>query len=135
MNEQVNQRITELADWRGPMLAEVRAAVRAADPEIVEEFKWMGTPSWSLDGMIAVADAYKKKVLVTFAYGAALPDPDKLFNAGYGGATRRAIEIFEGDTLNAPALTRLVQAAIAHNRAHLKKNAPARSRPKAAKAT
>ena len=133
MDQRVAARIAELTDWRGETLAAVRAAIRAADPEIVEEFKWMGTPSWSLDGMVAVADAYKKKVLVTFAYGASLPDPDRLFNAGYGGATRRAIEVFEGDKLNARALTRLVRAAIAYNRAHLKKSAAAKPRAKAAK--
>ena len=94
----------------------------------------MGTPTWSRDGMLAVADAYKGKVLITFAYGASLPDPDKLFNAGYGGNTRRAIELFEGDKLNEPALTRLIRAAIDYNHAHLKKNAPGRARAKVASA-
>jgi hypothetical protein len=103
----------------------------AADPEIVEEFKWMGSPLWSRDGMIAVANAFKSKVNVTFAYGAKLPDPDKLFNSGFGGNTRRAIDFFEGDTVNEPALQELVRAAIAYNQANLKKNAPKAGKPKA----
>ncbi len=91
----------------------------------------MGSPLWSRDGMIAVANAFKSKVNVTFAYGAKLPDPDKLFNSGFGGNTRRAIDFFEGDTVNEPALQELVRAAIAYNQANLKKNAPKAGKPKA----
>jgi hypothetical protein len=123
-SKQIDELIAEIPDWRGKTFAAVRKTILAADPEIVEEFKWMGSPLWSRDGMIAVANAFKAKVNVTFAYGAKLPDPDKLFNSGYGGNTRRAIDFFEGDKVNERALKALVRAAIDYNQTSLKKNAP-----------
>src|SRR5215469_13785378 len=123
-SERIDQLIAGLTDWRGKTLARVRKTILAADPEIIEEWKWMGSPVWSLDGMIAVANAHKGKVKVTFAYGASLPDPDKLFNAGLDGNARRAIDFFEGDKINERALKTLVRAAIAYNRSKSKKKAP-----------
>lgn len=130
-SKQIDELIADIPDWRGKTFAAIRKTILAVDPKIVEEFKWMGTPLWSLDGIIAVANAFKGKVNVTFAYGAKLPDPEKLFNAGFGGGTRRAIDFFEGDKVNAPALKALVRAAIAYNQTSLKKNA---TKPTAAKA-
>jgi hypothetical protein len=132
-SERVEQLIAGLKDWRGKTFATIRKTILAADPEIVEEWKWMGTPLWSHDGMIAIANAHKDKVKVTFAYGAFLADPDKLFNAGLEGNARRAIDLFEGDKIDARALQNLVRAAVAHNQTKLKKNAPARARAKAPK--
>jgi hypothetical protein len=126
-SERIDQLISGITDWRGPTFASLRKTIRAADPEIVEEFKWMGSPVWSHDGLIAVANAHKGKVKLTFAYGARLPDPDKLFNAGFDGNTRRAIDFLEGDKINAPALKKLIRAAVAYNQAHLKKNAKTRA--------
>ena len=119
---QIDRLIAEITDWRGQMFARVRKIIRDADPEIVEEFKWMGSPVWSCDGIIAVGNAFKGRVNVTFAYGASLPDPDKLFNAGFEGNARRVINFFENDTIDERALKALVRAAIAYNRANLKKN-------------
>ena len=119
---QIDRLIAEITDWRGQMFARVRKIIRDADPEIVEEFKWMGSPVWSCDGIIAVGNAFKGRVNVTFAYGASLPDPDKLFNAGFEGNARRVINFFENDTIDERALKTLVRAAIAYNRANLKKN-------------
>ena len=130
-SEQIDQLIAGIEDWRGETFAALRKAVVAADPDIVEEWKWMGSPVWSCDGMIAVANAHKGKVKLTFAHGARLEDPEKLFNAGLEGNARRAIDFLEGDTVDAEALGRLVQAAIAFNRTKLKKNA----RVKAGKAS
>jgi len=124
-SERIDRLIAGIKDWRGKTFAAVRNGILAADPEIVEEWKWMGSPVWSRDGMIAVANAHKGKVKLTFAYGAKLPDPDKLFNAGLEGNARRAIDFFEGDKVNERALKNLVRAAIDYNRAKLKKNAPA----------
>lgn len=121
--ERIDQYIAELLDWRGQTLASLRKAILAADPGIVEEWKWMGSPVWSRDGLIAVGNAHKNKVKLTFAYGASLPDPDKLFNGDDKGATRRSIDIFEGHGIDERALTELVHAAIAYNRTNLKKNA------------
>lgn len=132
-SERIDRYIEATGDWRGKTLASVREAILAADLEIVEEFKWMGSPVWSRDGMIAVGNAHKNKVKVTFAYGAKLPDPQKLFNGNDTGATRRSIDLFEGDRVNADALGELVRAAIAHNHTHLAKNAPASARAKARK--
>jgi hypothetical protein len=129
-SKQIDELIAEIPDWRGKTFATVRKTILAADPEIVEEFKWMGTPVWSRDGMIAVANAFKGKVNVTFAYGAKLPDPGKLFNSGYGGNTRRAIDFFEGDKVNERALKALVRAAIDYNQTSLKKNAKAAPKSK-----
>ena len=132
-SKQIDELIAAISDWRGATFAKVRKTILAADPKIVEEFKWMGSPLWSRDGMIAVANAFKGRVNVTFAYGARLPDPDKLFNAGFGGNTRRAIDFFEGDTVNERALKALVRAAIDYNQTNLKKNASKAPRAKATK--
>ncbi len=96
----IDEKIKELGDWRGKTLAKVREIIHEADPEIVEEWKWMGSPVWSHDGIIAVANAHKDKVKLTFSHGASLPDPDKLFNAGLEGNAWRAIDFFEGDKIN-----------------------------------
>ena len=129
-SERIDQLIAELTDWRGKTFASIRKSVLAADREIIEEWKWMGSPVWSRDGMIAVANAHKKWVKLTFAHGASLPDPDKLFNAGLEGNMRRAIDFFEGDKINERALKDLVRAAIDYNQIKLKKKAPAGSRTK-----
>jgi len=131
-SERIDRLIAELPDWRGKTLAGVRKAILAADREIIEEWKWMGSPVWSKDGIIAVGNAHKEKVKLTFARGAKLPDPDKLFNAGLEGGTWRAIDLFEGDEINAPALKKLVRAAIDYNQSK-KKKAPAGTRAKAGK--
>ncbi|HKT66638.1 DUF1801 domain-containing protein [Burkholderia sp. 22313] len=123
--------IAGIADWRGKTFAELRETIVAVDDGIVEEWKWMGSPVWSCDGMIAVANAHKGKVKLTFMHGAHLPDPDHVFNDGLGGNARRAIDFFEGDKLDTRALKRLVRAAIDYNRAHLKKNARAGTAAKA----
>jgi hypothetical protein len=130
---EIDKLIAAIPDWRGKTFARVRKIIREADPEIVEEFKWMGSPVWSRDGIIAVGNAFKGRVNLTFAYGASLPDPDKLFNAGFEGNARRVINIFENDTIDERALKALVRAAIKHNQTNLKKNlkrAPATSRKK-----
>jgi hypothetical protein len=120
----IDQLIAGIADWRGEMLAKVRKAILAADPGIVEEWKWMGSPTWYRDGLIAVANAHKGKVKLTFAYGAKLPDPDGLFNAGLEGNARRAIDWFEGDKLDQRGLKNLIRAAIAYNQGNAAKKAP-----------
>ena len=126
----IDAKIKELDDWRGKMLASVRKTILEADREIIEEWKWMGSPVWSRDGMIAVGNAHKDKVKLTFSHGAKLPDPDKLFNAGLDGNLWRAIDIFEGDTINARALKTLVRAAVDYNQIKLKKKVPAGTRAK-----
>ena len=126
----IDARIKELHDWRGKMLASVRKTILQADPEIIEEWKWMGSPVWSRDGMIAVGNAHKEKVKLTFSRGAKLPDPDKLFNAGLEGNMWRAIDFFEGHKINARALETLVRAAVDYNQIKLKKKAPAGTRAK-----
>jgi hypothetical protein len=129
-SKRIDKLIAELTDWRGKTFASVRKSILEADPEIIEEWKWMGSPVWSRDGMIAVANAHKGKVKLTFAHGASLPDPDKLFNGGLGGNMRREIDFFEGDKVHARALKTLVRAAIEYNQTKLKKNAPKRTRAK-----
>jgi hypothetical protein len=124
--------IADLADWRGKTFAAVRKSILEADGEIVEEWKWMGSPVWSRDGIIAVANAHKGNVKLTFAYGASLPDPDKLFNAGLEGNARRAIDFLEGDKVNERGLKNLVRAAIDYNQAKSKKKASARTPAKSA---
>jgi hypothetical protein len=114
-SERIDRLIAELTDWRGKTFAAVRKSILAADREIIEEWKWMGSPVWSHDGIIAVANAHKGKVKLTFAYGASLPDPDKLFNASLEGNARRAIDFFEGDKINERALKNLVLAAVDYN--------------------
>lgn len=115
--EQIDQLIAGLTDWRGATLASIRQTMLAADPNIIEEWKWMGSPVWSRDGIIAVGNAHKDKIKLTFSHGADLPDPDKLFNAGLDGKVWRAIDIPEGATVDADALQALVRAAIAYNQA------------------
>lgn len=129
-SERIDQLIAKLTDWRGQTLAAVRKSILQADREIIEEWKWMGSPVWSRDGMIAVGNAHKDKVKVTFSSGASLPDPDKLFNAGLGGNKWRAIDLFEGDKLNERALKNLVRAAIEFNQSKLKSKARAGTRVK-----
>ena len=131
--ERIDELIAGLTDWRGKTFASVRKSILAADPEIVEEWKWMGSPVWYRDGMIAVANAHKKWVKLTFANGARFADPDKLFNAGLEGNQRRAIDFFEGDKVDDRALKNLVRAAIAYNQSKLKKKAPAGTQAKARK--
>jgi hypothetical protein len=132
-SERIDELIAGIADWRGKTFAAVRKCILGADPEIIEEWKWMGSPVWSRDGMIAVANAHKGKVKLTFAYGASLPDPDKLFNAGLEGNMRRAIDFLEGDKVDERALKNLVRAAIDYNQAKKKKKAPAGPRAKVSK--
>jgi hypothetical protein len=122
-SEQIDQYIDGLADWRGEALSGIRKAILEADPDIVEEWKWMGSPVWSRDGLLLVGNAHKAKVKLTFAHGASLPDPDGLFNGKDNGQTRRSIDVFEKDVLDLGALKTLVQAAITYNLTHLKKNA------------
>ena len=110
--ELITQRIAELGDWRGATLARMRKLIHEADPEVVEEWKWMGTPVWSHGGILCTGESYKDKVKLTFAKGASLPDPARLFNASLDGNTRRAIDIAEGDELDAAAFKALVLAAI-----------------------
>ena len=129
-SERIDQLIEKLTDWRGKTLASLRKIILAADPEIIEEWKWMGSPVWSRDGMIAVGNAHKDKVKLTFSHGARLPDPDKLFNAGLGGNAWRAIDLHEGDKINERALKNLVRAAIEYNQSKLKRKAPAGTRAK-----
>ena len=127
-SDRIDQMIADLTDWRGKAFAKLRTAILAADSQIIEEWKWMGSPVWSRDGMIAVGNAHKGKVKLTFAHGAGIPDPDKLFNAELEGNTRRAIDYFEHDEIDERALKNLIRAAIQYNLTHLKKNAPARKK-------
>ena len=111
----IDNRIRELADWRGKTLARIRKIIHDADPEIVEEWKWRGTPVWSHSGIVCTGETYKTVVKVTFAKGAALKDPSRLFNSSMDGNVRRAIDIHEADPLDETALKDLICAAIAHN--------------------
>jgi hypothetical protein len=111
----IDERISELADWRGTMFAKVRAIIHAADPEIVEEWKWMGTPVFSHGGIVCTGETYKSVVKLTFARGAALKDPSRLFNSSLDGNVRRAIDIHEGEKVNEKALKALIRAAAALN--------------------
>jgi len=129
-SERIDQLIAKLTDWRGKTFASIRNCILEADREIIEEWKWMGSPVWSRDGIIAVANAHKGKVKLTFAHGARLPDPDKLFNAGLEGNARRAIDFFEGDKLNERALKNLIRAAVDYNQTKKKKKALAGTRAK-----
>src|SRR3954454_13997044 len=130
-SERIDQLIAGITDWRGKTFAAVRKSILAADGEIIEEWKWMGSPVWSRDGIIAVGNAHKDKVKLTFLHGASLPDPDKLFNAGLKGKAWRAIDWFEGDEINERALNNLVRAAVAYNQIKLKRKAPAGTRRRA----
>jgi hypothetical protein len=111
----ISDRIAELGDWRGDTLARMRALIREEDPEVLEEWKWMGTPVWSHDGGICTGESYKAVVKLTFFKGASLKDPAKLFNSSLDGNTRRAIDIHEGEEVDARAFKALVRAAIALN--------------------
>jgi len=113
----ISERLAELADWRGQTLSTMRQLIHAADPDVVEEWKWMGTPVWSHDGIICTGESYKDKVKLTFAKGASLPDPQRLFNASLDGNARRAIDIHEGEVVDAAAFKALVREAIAVNSA------------------
>jgi hypothetical protein len=112
----IDQKIGALGDWRGPVLARVRGLIRQADPDVVEEVKWRGVPVWSHDGLICTGETYKAVVKMTFAKGAALPDPKGLFNSSLEGNTRRAIDIHEGEKIDATALKALIRAAVRLNR-------------------
>ena len=112
----IDARIEELGDWRGKMLGRLRALVREADPEVVEEWKWRGVPVWSHDGLICTGETYKSVVKMTFARGAALKDPSGLFNSSLDGNTRRAIDFHEGEKIDGKALKALVRAAISLNK-------------------
>jgi len=112
----IDARIKELGDWRGKTLAHVRALIKQADPEVVEEWKWRGVPVWSHDGIICTGETYRSAVKLTFAKGAALKDPSGLFNASLEGNVRRAIDIHEGDEINESAFKTLIRAAAALNR-------------------
>ncbi|MGX9937377.1 DUF1801 domain-containing protein [Advenella kashmirensis] len=114
-SEHIDDLIAKLADWRGNMLANIRKTILAADRDIIEEWKWMGSPVWSRDGNIVVGNAHKNKVKLTFSQGAHLPDPDKLFNAGLDGKQWRAIDLFDGDQINKPALKNPIRAAVVFN--------------------
>jgi hypothetical protein len=111
----IDARIEELDDWRGETLARVRALIRQADPEVVEEWKWRGVPVWSHGGIICTGETYKNVVKLTFAKGASLDDPSGLFNSSLEGNTRRAIDIREGDSIDEQALQALIRAAVARN--------------------
>jgi hypothetical protein len=111
----IDERIAQLGDWRGKMLAKVRKLIHQADPEIVEEWKWMGTPIWSHGGIVCTGETYKSVVKMTFAKGAALKDPAGLFNSSLEGNVRRAIDVHEGEKINEAALKDLIRAAVALN--------------------
>jgi len=119
----ISKRIAELADWRGDTLARMRALIREADPDVVEEWKWMGTPVWSHDGDICTGESYKSIVKLTFFKGASLKDPAKLFNSSLDGNVRRAIDIHEGEEIDANAFKALIRAAVALNTSGGKKSA------------
>ena len=114
--ELISKRIAELGDWRGETLGRMRSLIRKADPDVVEEWKWMGTPVWSHDGVICTGESYKKIVKLTFAKGASLKDPARLFNSSLDGKVRRAIDIHEGEEVDKSAFKALVRQAVALNR-------------------
>ena len=132
-SERIDQLIAGITDWRGRTFSGVRKAILSADKEIIEEWKWMGSPVWSRDGIIAVANAHKGKVKLTFMCGAKLADPDKLFNAGLEGNARRAIDFLEGDKVNERALKNLIRAAIEYNQSKSKKAPAGKATKKAPK--
>ena len=117
----IDARIEELGDWRGKMLEQLRTLIREADPEVVEEWKWRGVPVWSHDGLICTGETYKNVVKMTFAKGAALKDPARLFNASLEGNTRRAIDFREGEKINEEALKALIRAAVTLNKSKAKR--------------
>jgi len=111
----ISKRIAELGDWRGETLGRIRALIKEADPDILEEWKWMGTPVWSHNGIVCTGETYKSVVKMTFSKGASLKDPSRLFNSSLDGNARRAIDIHEGEEIDAPALKALIRAAVALN--------------------
>ena len=113
--ELISQRIAELGDWRGATLSRMRKLIKEADPDVVEEWKWMGTPVWSHDGIICTGESYKKVVKLTFAKGASLKDPARLFNSSLDGNVRRAIDLPEGAEVDESAFKALIREAVAHN--------------------
>ena len=115
-SELIDEKIGDLGDWRGEMLSRLRAVIKEADPDVVEELKWRGTPCWSHNGLICTGETYKNAVKMTFAKGASLPDPSGLFNASLEGNTRRAIDLHEGDEIDEAAFKTLICAAAALNR-------------------
>jgi hypothetical protein len=131
-SQSIDGRIAELGDWRGEMLGRIRALIKQVDPDIVEEWKWMGTPVWSHDGIVCTGETYKKVVKMTFAKGAFLKDPARLFNSSLEGNVRRAIDIQEGEKIKVAALKALIREALALNasgkKAAPKKVAPAKRR-------
>jgi hypothetical protein len=114
-SQRIDARIAELDDWRGETLAQIRAVIKRADPDLVEEWKWRGVPVWSHAGIVCTGETYKNAVKMTFAKGASLADPSGLFNSSLDGNTRRAIDIHEGDQIDEDALTALIQAAVEFN--------------------
>ncbi len=128
-SQRISERIAELDDWRGETLGRIRALIKEADPEIVEEWKWMGTPVWEHDGIVCTGETYKSHVKMTFAKGASLKDPSGLFNSSLDGNVRRAIDVHEGEAIDARALKALVREAVALNvsgKKKKKKAAPAK---------
>jgi hypothetical protein len=125
-SELIDKRIADLGDWRGETLSRMRKLIKEADPDVVEEWKWMGTPTWSHDGIVCTGESYKSVVKLTFAKGASLQDPRKLFNSSLDGNVRRAIDIHEGEQVDASAFKALILAAIAVNTA----NGKAKAKPK-----
>ena len=123
----IDRRIVELGDWRGATLSRMRKLIKEADPDVVEEWKWMGTPTWSHDGIICTGESYKSVVKLTFLKGASLKDPAKLFNSSLDGNARRAIDVHEGEEVDAGAFKALIRAAVALN------TSSARARPRRAK--
>jgi hypothetical protein len=117
----IDGRIKELGDWRGEMLGRLRALIKEADPDVVEEWKWRGVPVWSHDGLICTGETYKNVVKMTFAKGASLKDPSRLFNSSLEGNTRRAIDFHEGETIDEAALKTLVRAAVTLNKSKAKR--------------
>ena len=122
----IDARIESLGDWRGETLARLRALIKDADPDVVEEWKWRGVPTWSHDGIICTGETYKNAVKMTFAKGASLPDPSRLFNASLEGNMRRAIDIHEGGKINEKALKALIRAAVALNKSKPSKQSRAK---------
>ena len=119
-SEQIDDFIAKLSDWRGTTFANIRNIIKDADPKIVEEWKWMGTPAWYHDGLVCLANAFKDKVKLTFLNGASLPDPDRLFNNGLEGKQWRTIDIYKDDRINDISLKTLIQAAVDYNHAKVK---------------
>jgi hypothetical protein len=132
-SELISNRIAELGDWRGETLGRMRKLIKEADPDVVEEWKWMGTPVWSHDGIICTGESYKSVVKLTFAKGASLKDPARLFNSSLDGNTRRAIDIHEGEEVDASAFNALVREAIALNSSGKSKSSKASKASKKAK--